>query len=551
MRVYQRVTSDTPGCRRISISYGSESHRATGIQSIQPTADTYALLRCQQDYGNRHAQRLVKLHCRKNSQADVSNSSLKDPVFRNFFAPMPVRGVTRVFHNPTTDISTCGADSDRWTTRQLGRDNVMRRISDYSRNMRESRSFSAFAQRQSRRSALHFDPYGAFIARTTSNEAQPRVPNLGRMIGVVEVPALSQYALGIGYWQKVFKPYLQGAIAVVPIRGSVPRHISPFQDWAQSLIDTLDTVIVDNVKYPSPESYDYWVSNTRRASWYISTREYRKRLRRIYPHFRAIRDAFLAVARSEDVGRRAIGQIFWTLATHWRRLKYFWKTSGQYACGSAAERVVDLGRNRGVRRFYKAIFLWKAPQKIDDTVIWYRNSYSLVCPNSRQYISTVDAPNQAQWRPRPLYKGRRRKYSHTIQYSPALLKRVAKALILSISSGIPVHARVLSGYIHERKLATKHSIVIHKFDPVNVNPAKMDFTAIDVDGGATIKLTLDSQVPGGKFEHNPGDSCWFYSPTSKSWDYDRSTGKAPWRYQIMGLWISQNIWREARRKQIP
>jgi hypothetical protein len=363
--------------------------------------------------------------------------------------------------------------------------------------------------------------------------------------GGMNVPAMSQYAMGLGYWKHVFSNFLQQAISTATPHVHISLYVHQFRQQANTLIRQLQTAVHSNLRMPNTTlgEYDVWVTDTRRGSYYISTREYRKRLRRIYPRLRAVTNALVTAAQHEGVGSAQVAQLKKDIRFHWRRLADYWKASGQYACSKAATRVVNLRRGRGVKLVYRPLHLWKTPQRINDTVVWYKEAYTRLCPGT--HVPTPWSPST--WRPGPLYK--RRRHTHHVQYNSNTLKRGARAIIGSLDAGVPVHARVLSGYIHKAKLKAVHSIVLHKYLVTGGdkrNPTKVDFIAVDVDGGHRIRVELDSGVSGGRFEFKPAQVCWFQS--GSTWEYDNRKKDAPWRYQVLAIFPTSKAWRDAGKR---
>lgn len=192
----------------------------------------------------------------------------------------------------------------------------------------------------------------------------------------------------------------------------------------------------------------------------------------------------------------------------------WWKSSGATACALAAERGLRLLGGRPTRY---GRFTSRARRRLFSRTPLYAG-----------YLK------HRRRRAAKLYKGRYATYN--VRYIPARLQQAARRIIARLRAGQPVHARVLSGYLHRdtgRHPKASHSVVIDGYTRLGGTdrlPLKVDFHFTDPDGGKGGVLRLD--VASGRFEHVPVGLCWC-DRGPDGWDYD--TPGPPYRYQVLSI----------------
>jgi hypothetical protein len=192
----------------------------------------------------------------------------------------------------------------------------------------------------------------------------------------------------------------------------------------------------------------------------------------------------------------------------------WWKSSGASACALAAERALRLHSAR--------------PTRLGDLTAGTRRRLFRDTPAHAGYLK------RRRQRPARLYKGRYVTYE--VRYARARLRRAARRIISRLRQGQPVHARVLSGYLHRdtgRAPRASHSLVIDGYTlrgGTAQAPLKVDLHFTDPDGGGEGVLELD--VAGGRFEHVPLGVGWI-DRGSHGWDYDSAA--PPYRYQVLSI----------------
>lgn len=197
-----------------------------------------------------------------------------------------------------------------------------------------------------------------------------------------------------------------------------------------------------------------------------------------------------------------------------KRYERWWKTSGATACALAAERALNLAGAR--------------PTRLSNLTANTRRRRFSRTPMYAGYAACRNS------RAAKLYKGRYVTYA--VRYTKSRLRQAARRIISRLRSGQPVHARVLSGYLHRdtgRHPKATHSLVIHGYTltaGTAGSPLKVDFHFTDPDGGGQGALRLG--VAGGRFEHVPQKVGW-HDRGAQGWDYD-SAGP-PHRYQVLSI----------------
>ncbi len=203
-----------------------------------------------------------------------------------------------------------------------------------------------------------------------------------------------------------------------------------------------------------------------------------------------------------------------TLDRHLIRYEQWWRTSGATACGLAAQRALQL--------------VGAKPTRLGRLTTGTRRRLFSSTPLQAGYLK------QRRRRVAKRYKGRYVTYE--ARYTRSRLQRAARRIISRLRSGQPVHARVLSGYLHRdtgRRPRASHSLVIDGYvltQGTTGAPGKVDFHFTDPDGGGDGVLRLD--VTTGRFEHIPANVGWC-DRGPDGWDYDSVA--PPYRYQVLSI----------------
>lgn len=197
-----------------------------------------------------------------------------------------------------------------------------------------------------------------------------------------------------------------------------------------------------------------------------------------------------------------------------KRYERWWKTSGATACALAAERGLKLAGAQ--------------PTRLGDLTSATRRQRFSRTPLYAGYIAC------RKRRAAKLYKGRYVTYE--VRYTQSRLQRAARRIISRLRRGQPVHARVLTGYLHRdtgRRPKASHSVVIDGYTLTGGTakaPQKIDFHFTDPDGGGNGVLRLN--VARGRFEHVPTKVSW-HDRGSYGWDY--GSAGPPHRYQVLAI----------------
>jgi len=197
-----------------------------------------------------------------------------------------------------------------------------------------------------------------------------------------------------------------------------------------------------------------------------------------------------------------------------RRYERWWKHSGATACALAAERALRLAGAQ--------------PTRLGDlTSGSTRRRFS----RTPLYAGYLACRKRRAAKP---YKGRYVTYD--VRYTQSRLQRAARRIISRLRRGQPVHARVLTGYLHRdtgRRPKASHSVVIDGYTLTAGTakaPQKIEFHFTDPDGGGNGMLRLD--VARGRFEHVPSSLGW-HDRGSHGWDY--GSAGPPHRYQVLSI----------------
>jgi hypothetical protein len=196
------------------------------------------------------------------------------------------------------------------------------------------------------------------------------------------------------------------------------------------------------------------------------------------------------------------------------RYEHWWKTSGSKACALAAVRVLGLSGAK--------------PTRLNNLTARTRRRQFSQTPLYAGYVACQ------QRRVAKLYKGR--SVTYEVRYTKSTLLRAARRIISRLRGGHPVHARVLTGYLHRntgRRPKASHSLVINGYTLTGGTagaPLKVDFHFVDPDGGGKGLLRLD--VASGRFEHVPKNLGW-HDRGSHGWGYDSAS--PPHRYQVLSI----------------